>query len=181
MPFRFNRLEIPDVILIEPVIFPDGRGFFMETYKHSDFYAFGIRENFDQDNHSSSAQGVLRGLHYQKAPMAQGKLIRCIQGAIFDVAVDIRQDSPTFGRWISVELSAGNRQMLYVPPGFAHGFMVISDMAEIQYKCTREYSPQDEGGIIWNDPDIGIAWPLKDPMLSAKDKLYPGLKEVRLD
>jgi dTDP-4-dehydrorhamnose 3,5-epimerase len=181
MPFRFTRLEIPDIVLIEPVSFPDGRGFFMETYKYSDFAAFGIRENFVQDNHSFSAQGVLRGLHYQKEPMAQGKLIRCLQGAIFDVAVDIRRASPGFGRWIGAELSAENRHMLYVPPGFAHGFMVLSDMAEIQYKCTREYSPLHERGIIWNDADIGIEWPLADPVLSAKDKLLPGLKDICFD
>ena len=181
MPFRFKRLEIPDVVLVEPVSFPDGRGFFMETYKHTDFAAFGIREYFVQDNHSSSAKGVLRGLHYQKEPMAQGKLIRCVQGAVFDVAVDIRRASPSFGRWISAELNAENRLMLYVPPGFAHGFMVLSEMAEIQYKCTREYSPQDERGIIWSDPDIGIPWPLSDPVLSAKDKLLPGLKDICFD
>ena len=178
MPFRYKRLEIPDVILVEPVMFPDGRGFFMETYKESDFHAHGIRENFVQDNHSSSAKGVLRGLHYQKEPMAQGKLIRCIQGAIFDVAVDIRRDSDTFGQWISAELSAENRHMLYVPPGFAHGFMVVSDMAEILYKCTCEYSPGDERGIIWNDPDIGIEWPLAEPVLSARDELHPRLKDI---
>lgn len=181
MPFRFKRLEIEDVVLIEPVVFPDGRGFFMETYKQSEFSAFGIRERFVQDNHSSSAKGVLRGLHYQREPMAQGKLIRCIQGAIFDVAVDIRRDSPSFGRWISVELSAENRLMLYVPPGFAHGFMVLSEMAEILYKCTREYSPQDEEGIIWNDPDISIVWPLANPVLSVKDMGYPGLMDSRFD
>lgn len=181
MPFRFKRLEIPDIVLIESVSFPDGRGFFMETYKLSEFAAYGIREYFVQDNHSSSAKGVLRGLHYQKEPMAQGKLIRCIQGAVFDVAVDIRRASPSFGRWIGAELSAVNRHMLYVPPGFAHGFMVLSEMAEIQYKCTSEYSPEDERGIVWNDPDIGIQWPLADPVLSAKDKLLPGLKDIRVD
>lgn len=181
MSFRFMRMEIPDVVLIDPVVFPDGRGFFMETYKYSDFSAFGIQECFVQDNHSSSGKGVLRGLHYQREPMAQGKLIRCIQGTIFDVAVDIRRGSPSFGRWISSELSAENRRMLYVPPGFAHGFMLLSDMAEILYKCTREYSPQDERGIIWNDPDIGIVWPLADPVLSVKDMRHPGLKDSRLD
>jgi len=175
------RMEIQDVVLIDPVVFPDGRGFFMETYKHSDFSAFGIRESFVQDNHSSSGKGVLRGLHYQKEPMAQGKLIRCIQGEIFDVAVDIRRGSQSFGRWISVNLSAENRRMLYVPLGFAHGFMVLSEMAEILYKCTREYSPQDEEGIIWNDPIIGIVWPLGNPVLSVKDMGYPGLMDTRFD
>jgi dTDP-4-dehydrorhamnose 3,5-epimerase len=179
MPFQFQRLSIPDLILIEPVVFADERGFFMETYKSSDFQVFGISEPFIQDNHSSSERGVLRGLHYQLEPKAQGKLVRCIRGSIFDVAVDIRPGSITFGHWDSVELSAGNKRMLFVPPGFAHGFMVMSDMAEILYKCTREYSPVYERGIIWNDPDIGIHWPLANPVLSEKDKLYPGLKDNR--
>lgn len=176
MPFNFKRLAIPEVILVEPKVFPDGRGFFMESYKHSDFRSFGIGEHFVQDNHSMSSQGVLRGLHYQLNPNAQGKLVRCIRGAIFDVAVDIREGSPTFGRWVGVELSEENRYMLYIPPDFAHGFVVLSEMAEIIYKCTKEYSPENERGIIWNDPAIGIDWPVKEPILSGKDKSNPRLR-----
>lgn len=136
MPFRFQRLEIPEVILVEPVLFCDERGFFMETYKFSDFSAFGIKERFVQDNHSRSIKGVLRGLHYQNPPRAQGKLVRVIRGEVFDVAVDIRKGSPTYGRWVGVVLSEENKLMLYVPPGFAHGFCVLSEVTEVVYKCT---------------------------------------------
>lgn len=178
MPFHFHRQAIPDIILIEPGVFPDGRGFFMETYKLSDFKAVGITEHFIQDNHSASGKGVLRGLHYQIEPMAQAKLIRCIRGSIFDVVVDIRPDSRTFGQWVGMDLSADNRRELYIPTGFAHGFMVLSESTEIVYKCTCEYSPLHERGIIWNDPDIGIKWPLATPMLSEKDIHYPRLKDA---
>lgn len=177
MPFIFKRLYIPEVILIEPKIFPDGRGFFMESYKYSDFSKFGIKEQFVQDNHSISTKGVLRGLHYQLNPNAQGKLVQCIRGSIFDVAVDIRESSPTFGHWIGQELNEKNRHILYIPPDFAHGFVVLSDLAEFIYKCTKEYSPVDERGIIWNDKDIGIQWPIKDPILSEKDKNNPSFKK----
>jgi len=176
MPFVFKRLEIPDLILIEPKVFEDERGFFLEAYKYSDFQAFGISEHFLQDNHSRSTKGVLRGLHYQNPPKAQGKLIRVIVGEIFDVAVDIRKGSPTYGKWVGLILSAENKRMLYVPPGFAHGFCVLSDVAEVLYKTTDEYSPKYEAGILWNDPDIGITWPIKDPILSAKDKRWPPLR-----
>lgn len=178
MPFRFHRLDIPDIILIEPVVFSDERGFFLEFYKRSDFLKAGITEEFVQDNHSCSQRGVLRGLHFQKEPEAQGKLLRCIKGEIFDVAVDIRRDSPTFGRWVSVILSEENKRMLYIPPGFAHGFQVISDMAEIIYKTTREYSPSHEAGIIWNDSELNIDWPIKEPLLSVRDRQWPMLKEL---
>ncbi|MFN3740888.1 MAG: dTDP-4-dehydrorhamnose 3,5-epimerase [Thermodesulfovibrionales bacterium] len=178
MPFSFHRFEIPDLILIEPVVFSDKRGFFLEFYKRSDFLKAGIKEEFVQDNHSCSLKGVLRGLHFQKDPEAQGKLIRCTRGEIFDVAVDIRKDSPTFGRWVSVILSEENRKMLYIPPGFAHGFQVISDMAEIIYKTTREYCPSHEAGIIWNDPELNIDWPIKEPLLSERDRQWPMLKEL---
>mgnify|MGYP000459835698 FL=1 len=178
MPFKFQRLEIPDVILIEPEVFSDERGFFMETYKHSEFSAFGIKEHFLQDNHSRSAKGVLRGLHYQNPPKAQGKLVRVILGEVFDVAVDIRKGSPTYGRWVGVVLSSENKRMLYIPPGFAHGFCVLSDVAEVLYKVTEEYAPECEAGIIWNDPEIGIQWPIKDPILSSKDARWPSLKEA---
>ncbi len=178
MPFKFKELEIPEVIIIEPMVMKDERGFFMETYKHSDFAAAGIKENFVQDNHSRSSGNVLRGLHYQKAPAGQGKLVRCNMGTIFDVAVDIRPSSPTFGRWVGSELSEENALMLYIPPDFAHGFIVLSDVAEIIYKCTAEYSHANERGILWNDPDINIAWPTKEPVLSDKDTLNPLLKDA---
>ncbi len=178
MPFQFKNLEIPEVIVVEPKVLKDGRGFFMETYKHSDFSAAGIKEPFVQDNHSRSAKHVLRGLHYQRPPAEQGKLVRCSRGVIFDVAVDIRADSPTFRRWVGAELSEENSLMLYIPPDFAHGFVVLSDETEIIYKCTNEYSPADERGIIWNDPDINITWPVKEPVLSDKDAKNPPLRDA---
>jgi len=178
MPFEFNRLDIPEVILVVPKIFGDDRGFFLEFYKHSDFIAGGIPEHFVQDNHSRSVKGVLRGLHYQKEPAAQGKLVRCLNGRIFDVAVDIRKGSRTYGAWVSAELTAENNHMLYVPPGFAHGFQVVSDTAEVLYKCTAEYAPAQDRGIIWNDPSVGIQWPLPDPVLSGKDRVLPLLKDA---
>lgn len=178
MPFQFKRLKIPDVILIEPKVFSDERGFFMETYKYSDFAAFGIKEQFVQDNHSRSKKGVLRGLHYQRPPKAQGKLVRVVVGEIFDVAVDIRKGSPWYGKWVGVTLSAENKLMLYIPPGFAHGFCVLSEEAEVVYKVTEEYSPEHDAGILWNDPGIGIQWPVKDPIVSPKDARLPLLREV---
>ena len=178
MPFEFKLLEIPGLVLVQPQVFGDNRGFFFELYKHSDFVRGGIREHLVQDNYSKSAKGVLRGLHYQKSPKTQGKLVMCMQGRICDIAVDIRKGSPYYGKWISVELTDENRQMLYVPPGFAHGFQVLSDTAEVMYKCTDEYSPANDRGIIWNDPDINIAWPLKAPVLSDKDKSHPTLRDA---
>jgi dTDP-4-dehydrorhamnose 3,5-epimerase len=181
MPFIFNRLSIPEIIIIEPKLFGDERGFFMETYKHSDFAEAGIKENFVQDNYSRSARGVLRGLHYQKNPHAQGKLVQCLRGSIYDVAVDIRKGSPTFGRWVKAELSEENNLMLYVPPGFAHGFAVRSEAADVVYKCTKEYFPESDRGIIWNDPDINITWPLDNPVVSAKDMRHPLLKDADIN
>jgi dTDP-4-dehydrorhamnose 3,5-epimerase len=178
VPFTFQRLEIPEVVLIEPKVFQDGRGFFMETYKFSDFAAFGITARFVQDNHSRSKKGVLRGLHYQNPPKAQGKLVRVVAGEIFDVAVDIRKGSPTYGRWVGERLSAENKRMLYIPPGFAHGFCVLNEEAEVVYKVTEEYAPEHEAGIIWNDPDIGISWPIANPIISEKDAALPCLKEA---
>ncbi len=150
----------------------------METYKYSDFVQHGIKENFVQDNYSRSSRGVLRGLHYQKDPHAQGKLVQCLRGKIFDVAVDMRKNSPTFRRWVSAELSEDNGFILYVPPGFAHGFIVINESADVIYKCTREYSPENDRGIIWNDPDLNILWPVKDPVLSEKDEKHPLLRDA---
>lgn len=178
MPFKFERLAIPDVILIEPKVFPDERGVFMETYKYSDFSDFGIAERFVQDNCSRSRRGVLRGLHYQKPPKAQGKLVLAVAGEVFDVAVDIRRGSPTYGKWVGETLSAENKRMLYIPPGFAHGFCVLSEEAEVLYKVTEEYSSQHEAGIIWNDPEIGIHWPIEQPIVSTKDAALPTLSEA---
>jgi dTDP-4-dehydrorhamnose 3,5-epimerase len=178
MPFTFRNLSIPEIILIEPKKYGDARGFFMETYKYSDFARTGIKEHFVQDNYSRSSMGVLRGLHYQKNPNAQGKLVQCTKGRIFDVAVDIRRGSPTFRRWVSAELSEDNNLMLYVPPAFAHGFVVLSESADVIYKCTREYAPQDDRGVIWNDPDLNILWPVKEPLLSEKDARHPLLKDA---
>jgi len=178
MPFEFINLSISDVIMIKPKVFQDERGFFVETYKYSDFLKNGIKENFIQDNHSRSSKYVLRGLHYQKLPRAQGKLVRCVKGEIFDVAVDIRKQSAHYGKWVGARLSEENKTMLYIPPGFAHGFLVLSDIAEIMYKTTDEYSSQDERGVIWNDPDINIDWGICDPILSCKDKILPSLKDA---
>jgi len=164
--------------MIEPKIFGDLRGFFMETYKQSDFEAAGIKNQFIQDNCSRSKRGVLRGLHYQIEPYAQSKLIRCIKGVIFDVAVDIRKGSPFFGQWVGEELSDENKRMLYVPAGFAHGFLVVSDYAEIMYKCDQEYSPEHEKGILWNDPQLAIDWPASDPLVSERDTHLPQLREA---
>lgn len=178
MPFNFKELSIPEIILIESRNFSDGRGFFAETYKYSDFRRIGIKEYFVQDNYSRSKKNVLRGLHYQKNPKAQGKLVRCTKGKIFDVAVDIRKGSRTFGQWVGIELSDENNNMLYIPPAFAHGFVVLCDVADVIYKCTEEYSPENDRGIIWNDPDIKINWPVKDPILSEKDAVLPMLKDA---
>lgn len=178
MPFEFKTFDISGPVLITPQVFGDDRGFFLELYKHSDFVSAGIKEHLVQDNYSKSAIGVLRGLHYQKNPKAQGKLVMCLKGSIYDVAVDIRKGSSTFGKWVGVELSVENRHMLYVPPGFAHGFQVLSEAAEVLYKCTDEYSPSNDRGVIWNDPFLGITWPLKDPVLSGKDKILPLLRDA---
>jgi dTDP-4-dehydrorhamnose 3,5-epimerase len=177
MPFNFKSLSIPDVILIEPFIFRDERGAFAEMYKLSDFKKLGILDNFVQDNYSISGKWVLRGLHYQIAPAAQGKLVRVARGRIFDVAVDIRKDSHYFGKWIGVELSEDNRYMLWIPAGFAHGFVALEDNTEVLYKTTEEYAPEFERGIIWNDPEIGIEWPVKNPVLSPKDANFPFLAD----
>jgi len=178
MPFEFAKLEIPGLLLIKPQVFGDDRGFFFELYKYSDFQREGIREHLVQDNYSKSSKGVLRGLHYQKSPKAQGKLVMCLKGKIFDIAVDIRKGSPHYGKWVGIDLTEENKDMLYVPPGFAHGFQVLSETAEVLYKCTSEYSPTDDRGIIWNDQDINIAWPLGKPILSGKDKAHPRLQDA---
>lgn len=175
MPFSFKSLEIPEVILVEPKSFPDDRGCFFEVYKESDFIANGIRAKFVQDNFSHSKRGVLRGLHYQTNPKTQAKLVAALQGEIFDVCVDIRKNSPTFGKWIGKILSEQNHKMLYIPEGFAHGFCVLSQTADVLYKVNQEYSPEHERGIVWNDPDLNIAWPLTNPVLTSKDLELPPL------
>jgi dTDP-4-dehydrorhamnose 3,5-epimerase len=176
----FTQLEIPGVVLVEPRVYGDARGFFMEVYHKDRFAEAGIDAEFVQDNHSRSEGRVVRGLHYQlRHP--QGKLVRVIVGAIFDVAVDIRRTSPTFGRWVGTILSAENRLQLYIPPGFAHGFCTCSDAAEVVYQCTDFYDRDDERGIYWNDPDIGIAWPIRAPTLSERDQRNPRLHDSRAD
>jgi len=175
---KFERLAIPDVVLVTPKRFGDERGFFSETYRASLFDAEGVPGPFVQDNHAYSAEaGVLRGLHFQKPPMAQGKLVRCVRGAIFDVAVDIRKSSATYGQHVSAELSAENGSQLFVPAGFAHGYLTLTRDSEVEYKVTAYYAPETEGGLAWNDPDIGIKWPLPTaaPALSPKDTVLPGL------
>lgn len=165
----FHPTELPEVILVEPAVFPDDRGFFLETHHQEKYARGGIPHLFVQDNHSFSRQGTLRGLHAQvQAP--QGKLVRAVQGEIFDVAVDIRPGSPTFRRWVARHLSGENHRQLWVPPGFAHGFCVLSESAHVQYKCTTFYCGDDEIGIAWNDPAIGIEWPVQEPLLSEKDR-----------
>ncbi len=183
MPFEFIKTEISDVILIKPKVFGDERGFFMETYKKSEFKREDIDLEFVQDNHSKSVKGVLRGLHFQKEPKAQGKLVRCIRGKIFDVAVDIRRGSPTFGKWVGYELSEENKLMLWIPKGFAHGFLTLSDEAEIIYKVSGgEYSPEHDSAIRWDDPDINITWPINEaPVLSKKDRTAPFLEDAEIN
>ena len=179
MPFKFEKLSIPDVILITPEYFEDERGLFMEVYKKSEFEKFGIKWDFVQDNFSMSRKGVLRGLHYQKNPKAQAKLVRCVKGEIFNVAVDIRKGSPYYVKWVGEYLSRKNKRMMYLPVGFAHGFLVISDKTEVIYRITQEYSPEHKSGIIWNDPIIGIEWPIKEtPILSKKDSSLPSLRQA---
>lgn len=179
MAFEFKKLSIPDVILVEPKVFADERGFFLESYKKSEFYANGITIEFNQDNHSKSTKGVLRGLHYQLPPKAQAKLVRCVQGEIFDVAVDIRKNSPTFGKWVGEKLSAENKKMLFIPEGFAHGFVVLSETAELLYKASNEYSKEHDRGVFWNDPEISVEWGIDfEPILSEKDKHQPLLKDI---
>ena len=169
MPFKFSRMRIPDVVLIEPRIFSDSRGFFVELFKASDFQANNVPTAFVQANHSRSQKNVLRGLHYQLNPKAQAKLISVVDGEIFDVAVDIRRGSPTYGQWVADRLSGTNKKMFFIPEGFAHGFCVLSDAAEVIYYCSREYAPELERTILWNDPAIAIPWPVKEPLLSVKD------------
>lgn len=177
---KITKTKLPGVLVIEPAVFGDTRGFFLETWNHERYANAGLPVSFVQDNLSFSKKGSLRGLHFQH-PHGQGKLVYVLQGEVFDVAVDIRVGSPTFGQWVGITLSADNKLQLYIPEGFAHGFCVISESALFAYKCTDFYNPHTEGGIIWNDPDLGIEWPEKKPILSEKDRNYPKLKEMLND
>ena len=177
---KIEETRLPGVLLISPKVFHDERGFFMETWKKSRFEEAGIDADFVQDNFSRSSKGTLRGLHYQ-IQQPQGKLVRVVHGEVFDVAVDLRRSSSTYAQWYAVELTAENKKSLWVPPGFAHGFLVLSDTAEIEYKCTDFYAPEHERSLLWNDPDINIDWPIDDDMdilLSAKDAEAPGLADA---
>lgn len=178
MPFKYEALSIKGVYKITASSFPDNRGYFMEAYKSSDFFSHGIGETLIQDNLSLSKKGVLRGLHFQKEPNAQGKLVQVLKGKIFDVAVDVRKKSESFGKWVGEILSEKNHSMLWVPKGFAHGFLAIEE-SYVNYKVSSEYNKESEAGIIWNDPAIGITWPIDDPILSEKDRKYPTLDNCK--
>ena len=177
---KVTTCEIEGLYVIEPTVFKDERGYFMETYNQKDMIEAGLTMNFVQDNQSMSVKGVLRGLHFQKQ-YPQGKLVRAVRGTVFDVAVDLRSDSKTYGKWFGVTLSAENKKQFYIPEGFAHGFLVLSDEAEFAYKCTDFYHPGDEGGLLWSDPEIGVEWPIEPGMeliISEKDKKWSGLKDT---
>jgi dTDP-4-dehydrorhamnose 3,5-epimerase len=174
---RVVRSALPEVVFIDPDVFGDSRGYFFESWNQARYRDAGLPEIFVQDNVSRSRRGVLRGLHFQE-PKAQGKLVTVLEGVVFDVAADIRVGSPTFGRTVSATLTGENRRQMYIPPGLAHGFCVLSENATFIYKCTESYAPQAEGGIIWSDPDLAIAWPVTAPTLSAKDEKYPRLRDV---
>ncbi len=177
---QIEETIIPGVLIIKPRVFEDDRGFFLESYNKKDFVEAGITDEFVQDNHSRSTRGVLRGLHYQKE-YPQGKLIRVIQGEVLDIIVDIRKGSPTFGKWVSVMISAENKTQVWIPKGFAHGFSVLSEIAEFCYKVTEFYHPEDEKGVFWNDPQLAIDWKVKNPVLSRKDRDLPLLKDADPD
>ena len=175
--FKFNKTDIEGVFIIESQVFGDNRGYFLETYNKKDFDDAGLKYDFVQDNQSKSRKGVLRGLHFQKNH-PQAKLVRVLEGEVFDVAVDLRKDSKTYGKWVGVVLSAENKKQFMIPRGFAHGFVVLSDEATFAYKCDDFYHPEDEGGIMWNDPEVNIKWPFEgEVILSEKDKKHPSLKD----
>ncbi len=177
-----SETELDGVLIIEPKVFGDNRGWFMETYSRRDFEDAGITAEFVQDNRSfSSKKGIIRGLHFQRNPMCQAKLLTCLKGEILDVAVDLRKDSPTYKKWISVKLTAENKKQIFIPKGFAHGFLTLTDDVEIMYKCDELYSPECDGGIRFDDPEIGVEWGVENPILSEKDKNAPFLKDIKLD
>ncbi len=171
------KTKIPDLYIIKPRVFEDNRGYFFESYNKNAFLQSGIDQNFVQDNESKSSKGVLRGLHFQKTPFAQGKLVRVMQGAVLDVAVDLRKASPTYGEWVAVELNHDNKWMYWIPPGFAHGFVTLEDNTVFFYKCTNVYNKESEGSILWNDPDLNIDWKITNPILSEKDLVSPLFKD----
>ncbi len=181
MPFEFKDTPLQGVKIIQLRLFKDDRGFFMETYKKSDFENAGINEEFIQDNHSFSSKGVLRGIHFQSEPHAQGKLVQVIKGTVWDVAVDLIPGSSTYGKWYSIELTEENGTMFYIPPGFGHAFLTLEENTHFLYKCTAEYNPQSDGGVRWNDPELAIAWPLEkgaEPIVSDKDQILPFFKDL---
>jgi dTDP-4-dehydrorhamnose 3,5-epimerase len=180
MPFEFQTTEITGLVIVKSRSFPDERGEFAEVYKYSEFAANGIPDQFVQTNYSKSKKGVLRGMHYQLPPYAQAKLVRVTYGSVFDVAVDIRKDSPTYGRWLGVTLSAVEKNMLYIPEGFAHGFCSLEDDTQMVYNCSREYSPEHERGMVWNDPNVGIEWLITDPILAERDANYPSFDSIEI-
>lgn len=180
MDITVTRSRLEGVLLVDTDFFRDERGFFIENYHRERFREHGLTAEFVQDNHSRSGKGVLRGMHYQDMTAPMGKLVRCTVGAVLDVAVDLRVGSPTFGEWVAEELSEENMRQLYCPPGFAHGFLTLSDTADVQYKCTGLYTPSSEGSVVWNDPEIGIQWPSATPVLSKKDSAAPSLAEYRV-
>jgi len=175
---EFEELALKGLLLLKPRVFEDERGFFLERYTQRTFHQHGVNLDFVQDNHSHSVKNVLRGLHFQRPPCAQDKLVWAVCGEVFDVAVDLRRDSPTFGQWAGVTLSAENKHMLLIPKGFAHGFVVLSEQADFLYKTSAFYSQEHDGGLLWNDPDVAVAWPVSDPLLSGKDRAHPTLREL---
>jgi dTDP-4-dehydrorhamnose 3,5-epimerase len=177
MAITVTETRLPGVLIVEPKVFGDERGFFVETFRDDEYAAAGIAGPFVQDNHSRSRKGVLRGIHYQEPP--QGKLLRCTAGSLLDVAVDLRLGSPHFGEWVAVELSASNFKQLWVPAGFGHAFLALDDVTELQYRCTEYYAPAAEGAVRWDDPEIGIEWPISEPTLSARDAAAMSLAEYR--
>ncbi|GAB1403505.1 dTDP-4-dehydrorhamnose 3,5-epimerase [Lentimicrobium sp.] len=178
---KITPTEIPDVVIINPRVFKDERGYFLESYNRDKLIEAGIKEDFVQDNESKSSKGVLRGLHFQRSPYAQGKLVRVIKGAVYDVAVDLRKDSPWYGKWVGVYLNGEEKNMCWIPPGFAHGFVTLEDDTVFAYKCSRPYHPDAEGSIRWNDPQLNIQWPVENPLLSDKDLKAPLFDEFNAD
>jgi dTDP-4-dehydrorhamnose 3,5-epimerase len=178
MPATFTKLSLDGLILVEPKVFPDGRGYFLESYKKSEYAPWGIGPDFVQDNHSFSVKGVIRGLHYQLPPSDQGKLVRVVEGRIWDVALDVRRDSRTYGKWESVELSDEKKNMFWIPAGFAHGFVCLSETVHLLYKCTAEYDKASEAGIRWDDPELAIPWPLRPAAVSDKDAVLPFFEDA---
>jgi dTDP-4-dehydrorhamnose 3,5-epimerase len=177
MTMQVRQTALPGVVIIEPRVFQDARGFFLETWHARRYAEAGIEAAFVQDNHSRSRKDTLRGLHFQRT-RPQGKLVRVIEGEIYDVAADVTPGSPTYGQWVGVSISADNFQQIYVPPGYAHGFCVVSEVAQVEYKCTDVYDPADEGGVMWNDPVLGITWPTHAPVLSHRDQTHPPLRRA---